>query len=430
MPNDGWRPMSFTDAVSVNPHVPLKKGTTYPFVEMAAVDPDSRSVHESEHRLLDGGGSRFAAGDTLMARITPCLENGKIARFRPIDTTSPGFGSTEFIVIRGRSGVTDNDFAYYLTKWPAFRQFAISQMTGSSGRQRVPAESLSHFEVVVPPIGIQRRIAAILGSLDDKIELNRRMNRTLERMAQALFKSWFIDYGPVRAKAAGDPTAGGLPAPLAALFPDRFTDSPLGPIPEGWEVQSLDGIADYLNGLACQKYPAVEGKKSLPVIKIRELRQGITENSDRATAGVAPKYIIEDGDILFSWSGSLLVTIWCNGRGVLNQHVFKVTSAKYPKWYYYHATKHHLEEFQRIAADKATTMGHIQRHHLTNAKLAVPPEGLMVAATDVLGTAIDRRINALRQARTLARLRDTLLPKLLSGEVEVSEAEAAVEEVR
>jgi type I restriction enzyme S subunit len=276
----------------------------------------------------------------------------------------------------------------------------------------------------------QRRIASVLGSLDDKIELNRRMNRTLERMAQALFKSWFIDFDPVRAKADSDPTAGGLPDHLAALFPDRLVDSELGEIPEGWEVKALDEIAHYLNGLACQKHPPVEGRKSLPVIKIRELRQGITANSDRASADVATKYIVEDGDILFSWSGSLLVSIWCNGRGVLNQHVFKVTSGMYPKWYFYHGTKHHLEEFQRIAAGKATTMGHIQRHHLSSAKLAVPGDDILKAASEVLGAAIDRRINAMRQARTLALLRDTLLPKLLSGELEVPKAEAAVEEVR
>jgi len=194
-------------------------------------------------------------------------------------------------------------------------------------------------------------------------------------------------------------------------------------------VKALDEIAHYLNGLSCQKHPPVEGRKSLPVIKIRELRQGITANSDRATADVATKHIVEDGDILFSWSGSLLVTIWCNGRGVLNQHVFKVTSGKYPKWYFYHATKHHLEEFQRIAADKATTMGHIQRHHLSSAKLAVPPDDLLKAASEVLGTAIDRRINALKQARTLSLLRDTLLPKLLSGEIELPAAKGVAEGV-
>jgi type I restriction enzyme S subunit len=231
MPNETWSKLPFDEAVQVNPSVRLDKGTVYPFVEMAAVDPASRIVRESERRAFKSGGAKFQPGDTLMARITPCLENGKIARFQPSDGTSKGFGSTEFIVVRGRDGVTNNDFAYYLTKWPEFRQYAIAQMTGSSGRQRVPAGSLSHFEVTVPPVELQKRIASVLGSLDDKIEANRRMNRTLERMAQALFKSWFIDFDPVHAKAEGrDPN---LPADIADLFPGSFDDSELGPIPKG-----------------------------------------------------------------------------------------------------------------------------------------------------------------------------------------------------
>jgi type I restriction enzyme S subunit len=202
MGNSEWTTRPFTEAVMVNPAVTLTKGKVYPFVEMAAVDPTTRSVSESEHREFTGGGARFLPGDTLMARITPCLENGKIARFQPTDKTSPGFGSTEFIVIRGREGVTDNDFAYYLTKWSEFHQFAVAQMTGTSGRQRVPAESLSGFKATIPPPDIQANIAHILGTLDDKIELNRRMNRTLEKMAAAIFKSWFIDFDPVRRNAA------------------------------------------------------------------------------------------------------------------------------------------------------------------------------------------------------------------------------------
>lgn len=386
-------------------------------------------IEEGTLRLLDVGvgeevssaKAEFRAGDILFGKLRPYFRKVVRPRF-------DGVCSTDIWVVRA-ANETDQGYLYY---WMASKEFVEAATRGSTGTKmpRADWDFVSKLMLPVPPLPTQRRIAAILSSLDDKIDLSRSMNRTLEQIAQTLFKSWFIDFDPVRAKAAGDTTAGGLPAHLAALLPDRLVESELGEIPDGWEVQSLDEIADYLNGLACQKYPAVEGKTSLPVIKIRELRQGITENSDRATAEVAAKYIINDGDILFSWSGSLLVTIWCNGRGVLNQHVFKVTSANYPKWYYYHATKHHLEEFQRIAADKATTMGHIQRHHLTNAKLAVPPEKLMLAATEILGSAIDRRINALRQARTLARLRDTLLPKLLSGEVEVSEAEAAVEEVR
>lgn len=332
------------------------------------------------------------------------------------------------VMLRPNPDLVDGTFLFYaLSDRPAQVQFHAK--ANGITRFGLRKNDIETIEVPIPPLPVQRQIGTILASLEDKIDLNRRMNRTLERMAQALFKSWFIDFNPVRAKAEGDPTAGGLPDHLAALFPDRLVESELGEIPEAWEVKSLDEVAHYLNGLACQKHPPVEGRKSLPVIKIRELRGGITANSDRASSDVAPKYIVEDGDILFSWSGSLLVSIWCNGRGVLNQHVFKVTSGKYPKWYFYHGTKHHLEEFQRIAADKATTMGHIKRHHLTDAKLAVPPDDLLNAATDVLGVAIDRRINALRQARTLSMLRDTLLPKLLSGELEVPEAEAAVEEV-
>ncbi|MGB9624671.1 MAG: restriction endonuclease subunit S [Phycisphaerae bacterium] len=238
--------MPFTEAVVVNPPVPLEKGKVYPFVDMASVNPAARSVQESEHREFRGGGSRFMPGDTLMARITPCLENGKIARFRPTDAASAGFGSTEFIVIRGRDGLTDNDFAYYLTKWDEFRQFAVSQMAGTSGRQRVPAESPAHFTVAVPPLPIQRRIAAVLGALDDKIELNRRMNRTLEAMAAAIFKSWFIDFDPVHAKAEGRDT--NLPAEIADLFPDSFEDSPIGPIPKGWTVSKLGDLIELAYG--------------------------------------------------------------------------------------------------------------------------------------------------------------------------------------
>ena len=205
----GWRELSFSEAVLVNPKVRLDRGVTYPFVDMAAVSAESRSAYPSGQREFRGGGSKFHHGDTLMARITPCLENGKIARYHAPDATSDAHGSTEFIVIRGRPDVTDSDFAYYLTQWNEVRDYAINQMTGTSGRQRVPVVSLDHFTVRIPPISEQRAIAHVLGTLDDKIELNRRMNETLEEMARALFKSWFVDFDPVRAKAA--PQAAGSP---------------------------------------------------------------------------------------------------------------------------------------------------------------------------------------------------------------------------
>ena len=193
--------MPFSDAVLVNPPARLDRGETYPFVDMAAVNADSRSAYPSDQREFRGGGSKFQIADTLMARITPCLENGKIARYEAPAAVPEAHGSTEFIVIRGRPGVTDDDFAYYLTRSEDVREYAVSQMTGTSGRQRVPVSSLNHLIVRIPPLEEQRAIAHVLGTLDDKIELNRRMNETLEEMARALFKSWFVDFEPVRSVA-------------------------------------------------------------------------------------------------------------------------------------------------------------------------------------------------------------------------------------
>jgi type I restriction enzyme S subunit len=171
--------------------------------------------------------------------------------------------------------------------------------------------------------------------------------------------------------------------------------------------------------LACQKYPPEEGVEALPVIKIRELRQGFSENTDYATADVPDEYIVEDGDVLFSWSGSLVVGVWTYGKGLLNQHLFKVTSDLYPKWFAYYWVDYHLNEFQRIAADKATTMGHIKRHHLSDAKTFVPDDTIMRIADEQIAPLFNRRIQTYLESRTLAALRDTLLPKLLSGELRV-----------
>ena len=292
-------------------------------------------------------------------------------------------------------------------------------LTGST-MPKLTQRNMNRIPLLAPPLPEQRAIAHILGTLDDKIELNRRMNETLEAMARALFKSWFVDFDPVHAKAEGrDP---GLPEPLADLFPDSFADSELGEIPEGWRVCGLDEIARVLNGLALQKFPPTGGR-SLPVIKIAQLRAGSTTAADAASADLESDYVVEDGDVLFSWSGSLECVLWTGGRGALNQHLFKVTSAEMPKWFYYHWIHHHLVEFRSIAAGKATTMGHIKRHHLSDAAVVVPDREVMRASDDVLGPLVQRMTATRIESRTLAELRDTLLPKLISGALRVQDAE-------
>jgi type I restriction enzyme S subunit len=302
----------------------------------------------------------------------------------------------------------------------------VRRSVAQSAQPNFNLRDIGGLPIPLLPLAQQCAVAHILETQDDKIELNLRMSETLEAMARALFQSWFVAFDPVRAKAEGrDP---GLPKPVAALFPARLVDSALGKIPEGWEVKSLDQIARFLNGLALQKYPPVDGR-SLPVIKIAQLRIGNTVGADLASDALDADYVVRDGDILFSWSGSLECRLWAGGPGALNQHLFKVTSDTCPRWLCYLGIHQHLDAFRHIAAGKATTMGHIQRHHLSDAKLPVPPAALLRALEPVIGPIVESTWHRALQSRTLAALRDALLPKLISGNLRVKAAEKFVAEV-
>ena len=193
----------------------------------------------------------------------------------------------------------------------------------------------------------QTAIAAVLSSLDNKIDLLHRQNATLEKLAETLFRQWFIE---------------------------EFK--------EDWEIISLSKIANFLNGLACQKFPPKNEIDKLPVLKIKELSSGISVNSDWASTDIKSGYIVRNGDVIFAWSASLMVKIWDGQDCILNQHLFKVTSADYPKWFYYLWCKHHLAEFISIAASHATTMGHIKRGDLDEAKVLIPSPEELAAMTE------------------------------------------------
>ncbi len=195
-------------------------------------------------------------------------------------------------------------------------------------------------------------------------------------------------------------------------------------IPEGWRKSNLLGIADYLNGLAMQKFRPKENENGLPVLKIKELRQGMCdESSELCSPNIKPEYIVHDGDVIFSWSGSLLVDFWCGGECGLNQHLFKVTSSTYDKWFYYAWTKYHLQNFSAIAADMATTMGHIKREELEKASVLVPSSSEYARIGACLAPIYNLIISTRIENRKLQELRNTLLPKLMNGEIDVSEVE-------
>jgi type I restriction enzyme, S subunit len=373
----------------------------------------------------------------------PVVSSGGIGGFHNTFTgVAPG-------VILGRKGLVGS--VYYLstdywahdtTLWvkdfkgnhPKYIYYFFQSLTATLKNLDVgsanPTLNRNHvhpIETRWAPIEEQKAIAHILGTLDDKIELIRKTNETLEAMAKALFKSWFVDFDPTRAKAEGRPT--GLPAEITDLFPDSFEDSELGEIPSGWKVKVLDEIAHFVNGLALQKFPPEDGAATLPVIKIAQLKKGDSTGADRCSTAVPSDYVVRDGDVLFSWSGSLAVDIWCGGDGALNQHLFKVTSKTYSKWFFYQWVIHYLPDFQEIAQGKATTMGHIQRHHLSEAKVLIPPPSLLAAMDSTYTALLDRAFGSRRQSKDLASIRNALLPRLISGEIRILDAEKMLEEV-
>lgn len=276
----------------------------------------------------------------------------------------------------------------------------ISPYVTGCAQPKLNQENLRNIEIELP--SHIDRIASILSSLDRKIELNNKINADLEEMAQAIFKNWFVDFEP---------------------FKDgKFVDSELGMIPEGWKVGRLTEIASYMNGLAMQKFPPENNEDSLPVLKIKELGQGFCgTDSDRCSCNIKDECKIHDGDVIFSWSGTLLVDVWCGGDCGLNQHLFKVTSKDYPKWFYYYWTKHHLREFIHIAKDKAVTMGHIKRGHLEEAMVAIPDNDSMEKAHELFEPILSKMISLRLESSRLSSLRDALLPRLMSGELEVPE---------
>lgn len=295
----------------------------------------------------------------------------------------------------------DSDFVYYLMCIVGKELNYISKT--STAVPIINKSTFSDWDIVIPrEKEDQRRIASILSSLDRKIELNNKINADLEEMAQAIFKNWFVDFEP---------------------FKDgKFVDSELGMIPEGWKVGRLTEIASYMNGLAMQKFPPENNEDSLPVLKIKELGQGFCgTDSDRCSCNIKDECKIHNGDVIFSWSGTLLVDVWCGGDCGLNQHLFKVTSKDYPKWFYYYWTKHHLQEFIHIAKDKAVTMGHIKRGHLEEAMVAIPDNDSMEKAHELFEPILSKMISLRLENSRLSLLRDTLLPRLMSGEIEVPE---------
>ncbi|MCX5698647.1 MAG: restriction endonuclease subunit S [Candidatus Omnitrophica bacterium] len=376
-------------------------GQEYPFVTPRDMK-GQKYIFETE-RYLSGKGKN-SVKNCLIPKNSICVSCIGSDMGKVVMTTE------ECITNQQINSIVPNissDFVYYAI-------LNISASIKNLGKQStaVPILNKSQFskvEITIPSLTIEtEKIAKILSDLDDKIGLNQQMNKTLESIGQAIFKRWFVDFEFPNEQGKPYKSSGG-----------KMTNSEVGEIPKGWEVKPIDEIAGFLNGLALQNYPPESEDEYLPVIKIRELRQGITDSSDKASTKISKEYIINDGDVLFSWSGSLELVIWTRGKGALNQHLFKVTSEKYPKWFYYYWVMHHLPEYRQIAEGKATTMGHIQRHHLKNSFALVPNYDALSKMDKALNPVFEKLIFANVESEKLSQIRDSLLPRLMLGKIRV-----------
>jgi type I restriction enzyme S subunit len=354
-------------------------------------------------------------GDVLITTEAPL---GEVAQLGPERVAL----AQRLIALRGKKGLLDNRFLKYLLLSPDVSERIQARASGTTV-MGIRQTELREVMLPFPPLVEQKAIARILGVLDDKIELNRRMNHTLETLARALFKSWFVDFDPVIAKGAGKRPVG-MSVKTAALFPHRFEESKLGPIPKGWKLGSAAEIARFVNGRNFTKNATGTGRMVIRIAELNSGPGGATVYNDTSADSENTAY---PGDLLFAWSGSLDVYRWHGDEALVNQHIFKVVCETHPEWFVHYHLQEAMPLFQGIAADKATTMGHIKREHLAHAEIALPPESVLAAAERVFHPLYERVHHAERQCLALSRLRDALLPPLMSGELRVRQAEKLVE---
>lgn len=392
------------DFVKFNPTRKITKGKPVPYVDMSSISEKNRDIKEIVYRLFEGSGSRFRNEDTLLARLNPSphstnSENIKSALVNGLQMD--GWGSTEFIVMSPRT-VSDTDFIYYITQFPEFRKYVMKNMSGTT-RQRVSWKRISEFEFNFPGKGYRAKSGFALKMFDDLIQNNIEQNKILEQIIQMVFRSWFVNFDPVHVK-----------------FTREFENSEIGQIPKGWFLEGLNSNISFLNGLALQKLPPRGDGNDLPVLKIAQLKKGAVNSDKCSSKGIDEKYIVEDGDLIFSWSASLVVKIWCGGKAALNQHLFKVTSNKYPTWFQWQWCNFHLEKFQAIAKYKATTMGHIQRKHLAEAKILIPTHKEMAVFNQFFEPLVAKIVLNNSEIKKMEKLKGILLPKLMTEEIDLS----------
>jgi len=361
------------DVVVFNPRETIRKGKLAKKIDMSVLQPFTRDVPSCE--ILEyKGGTKFRNGDTIMARITPCLENGKTAKVSILEDNEVGFGSTEYIVFRAIEGITDEDFVYYLVCSPIIRNPAIKSMVGSSGRQRVQTDVLQNLEINIPDLENQRKIGKLLKLIDDKISFNAQINENLEQQAQAIFKSWFVDFEPF----------GGV-------------------MPDDWKIATLDDIANVSSG-------------KRPLMKQSEKTVDVTIPLVGAASVMG--YTNE-----FNHNSKILVTGRVGTHGVVQRFCTPCwasdnTLVIESNYYEYVYQILHTIDYKNL--NRGSTQPLITQSDLKKTEIIMPTENLLTKYENIIGCLMNRFEQNNSENQRLSALRDTLLPKLMNGEIDVS----------
>lgn len=439
------------DIVDFNPSRPLSKGKEFPFIDMASLPVNGRDINEVSNKVFNGGGAKFKNGDTLFARITPWLENGKTAKVENLPVGCIAHGSTEFIVLSAKSK-DDEDFVYYLARLPDFRSYAISRMEGTSGRQRVSWQALAEFNLRLPEKGKRKKIGKILKSLDDKIHLNNQINQTLESIAQTIFKSWFIDFDPVRAKIAAKQE--GKDAELAAmcaisgkseaeveqmakedfaelqatatLFPDELVESELGEVPKGWDKYSLSKMITLIGGGTPKRSEPNYWNGDIFWFSVKDVpNEGevfvITTQEKISELGLnkSSTKLLPVGTTIITARGTVGKIALVGYEMAMNQSCYGVQGINGVRQFMtYYLIKNAVEVLKKNTHGAVfDTITQSTFDTVTSIKPSIEMMDLFESKVEKIMGHIK---NNLYENNSLIALRDTLLPKLLSGELDVS----------
>ena len=415
MENREWKEYRFSDFVNINPSVSLKANEEYSFVEMKDLE-DGNKYCFPKIKKIKGGGAKFQNGDTLFARITPCLENGKICQVKGLENNL-GFGSTEFYVFRGKEDISDTEFVYYLSRWNDVRDHAEINLDGTSGRQRVPKASFDDLQLIMPPLPEQKAIASVLSSLDDKIDLLHQQNQTLEALAETLFRQWFINYSENQNEQKKETEIGNVPESFNVVqIKDLDFVLETGKRPKG-------GVGTLTSGVPSIGAENIKGLGMYDHSKTKYISQEFADKMNRGHIKGYELLIYKDGGT----PGHFIPRYSIFGNGfpfdtmTINEHVFKLDfNDKAFNFFCYFYFQTDLVDSILVANGAKAAIPGINQDDVKNLWIIHPENPLIKKFGELTLPYLEKILFNCNQIQTLTKLRDTLLPKLMSGAVSLS----------